>query len=235
MAPRELKLCLLGDAGCGKSSIAQQFVHGHCPTVLEPTIGASFLTKTIDVDDKQIKFALWDTAGQEKYRGLAPMYYRGAAAAVIVYDITRRNTFEHVRSWVSELSSMGPAGVMLAIAGNKADLETQRQVTLKEGQDYANSVGALFIETSALKAKGVGQLFQQLGRWWCCFKLLFSLQVCFVSHVPSFMPVIAVNVMKHRPEPAINPRMSGQLQLHTAPAAPKSNTGRGLFGFCSLV
>eukprot|EP00730_Choanoeca_flexa_P012812 TRINITY_DN4640_c0_g1_i2.p1 TRINITY_DN4640_c0_g1~~TRINITY_DN4640_c0_g1_i2.p1 ORF type:complete len:208 (+),score=41.59 TRINITY_DN4640_c0_g1_i2:325-948(+) len=207
MAPRELKLCLLGDAGCGKSSIAQQFVHGHCPTVLEPTIGASFLTKTIDVDDKQIKFALWDTAGQEKYRGLAPMYYRGAAAAVIVYDITRRNTFEHVRSWVSELSSMGPAGVMLAIAGNKADLETQRQVTLKEGQDYANSVGALFIETSALKAKGVGQLFQQL----------------------------AVNVMKHRPEPAINPRMSGQLQLHTAPAAPKSNTGRGLFGFCSLV
>eukprot|EP00045_Choanoeca_perplexa_P023021 m.11645 g.11645 ORF g.11645 m.11645 type:complete len:207 (+) comp9867_c0_seq1:167-787(+) len=206
MAPRELKLCLLGDAGCGKSSIAQQFVHGHCPTVLEPTIGASFLTKTIDINDTTCKFALWDTAGQEKYRGLAPMYYRGAAAAVIVYDITRRDTFQHVRSWVNELSTMGPAGVMLAIAGNKADLEDRRQVTLKEGKEYATSVGALFLETSALKSTGVVNLFEQLG----------------------------MNVIKHQPEPAIAPKPQGQIKLHSTSTAPSSKSG-GLFGFCSVL
>lgn len=89
-------------------------------------IGASFMSKLITVNGKAIKFQIWDTAGQEKYHSLAPMYYRGAAAAILVYDITRAASFKTLQSWVEELQSKGPKEIALAIAGNKADLETQR-------------------------------------------------------------------------------------------------------------
>lgn len=84
------------------------------------------MSKMITVNSKPLKFQIWDTAGQEKYHSLAPMYYRGAAAAIIVYDITRANTFKTLKNWVEELQSKGPKDIAIAIAGNKADLEEQR-------------------------------------------------------------------------------------------------------------
>ena len=86
------------------------------------------MSKILVVQGKQIKFQIWDTAGQEKYHSLAPMYYRGAAAAIIVYDITRPNTFKTLKNWVEELRNQGPKDIAIAVAGNKADLQNLRVI-----------------------------------------------------------------------------------------------------------
>ncbi|XP_070574568.1 ras-related protein Rab-22A-like isoform X2 [Ptychodera flava] len=164
MSMREIKLCLLGDSGVGKSSLVQRFVSDTFNTHSQPTIGASFMSKTLVVDDQSYKFQIWDTAGQEKYRGLAPMYYRGAAAAVIVYDITRESSFSAVKMWVRELEQYGPHDVVLAIAGNKCDLVDQREVLCEEAEKYADQIGATFIETSAKTAANVTQIFTAITR-----------------------------------------------------------------------
>lgn len=159
----EVKLCVLGDSGVGKSSIVQRFVHNTFNPSVESTIGASFLTKCMLVDDSTYKFNIWDTAGQERYRSLAPMYYRNAGAAVIVYDVTSHSTFESVKGWIRELQLHGSSNVVMAIAGNKSDLEGRREVTYKEAKEYANSVNAAFVETSALTAVNIYELFKEIA------------------------------------------------------------------------
>eukprot|EP01040_Poterioochromonas_malhamensis_P013790 gene13790-15207_t len=134
--PREVKVVLLGDTGVGKSSLVLRFVTNNFKPYSESTIGASFMSKLITVNSKPIKFQIWDTAGQEKYHSLAPMYYRGAAAAILVYDITRMSTFRTLQNWVEELRSKGPKDIALAIAGNKADLEENREVDRKVASAY---------------------------------------------------------------------------------------------------
>lgn len=164
MAMREIKLCLLGDSGVGKSSIVQRFVCDTYQDAVPPTIGASFMSKTLTVGDKSYKFQIWDTAGQEKYRGLAPMYYRGAAAAIVVYDITSQITFKKVKDWVHELKQHGPENIVIAIAGNKNDLEDLREITVKQGTDYAKEIGAVFCETSAKTAENIKELFVDISQ-----------------------------------------------------------------------
>ncbi|XP_062501628.1 ras-related protein Rab-22A-like [Corticium candelabrum] len=159
MSMREIKLCLLGDAGVGKSCLVLRFVSDTFTDYLENTIGASFMSKTLIVDDRTFKYQIWDTAGQEKYRGLAPMYYRGAAAAIVVYDVTNAASFKTLQNWIKELKQLGPRDVVIAIAGNKCDLADQRQVLKEDAAEYAESVGALFAETSAKMAVNVQQLF----------------------------------------------------------------------------
>ncbi|MBA0598627.1 hypothetical protein Gorai_008383, partial [Gossypium raimondii] len=98
---------LLGDVGAGKSSLVLRFVKGQFVEFQESTIGAAFFSQTVAVNDATVKFEIWDTAGQERYHSLAPMYYRGAAAAIIVYDITNQASFERAKKWVQELQSQG--------------------------------------------------------------------------------------------------------------------------------
>ncbi|ESO82802.1 hypothetical protein LOTGIDRAFT_229819 [Lottia gigantea] len=162
MSMRDVKLCLLGDSGVGKSSLVMRFVTDSFKPALESTIGASFMTKTVEVDGNTYKFQIWDTAGQEKYRALAPMYYRGAAAAIIAYDVTRESSFKSVKSWVQELRHQGHPNIVLAIAGNKCDLEDLREVRLKDAEDYAKQIDALFCETSALTAVNVADIFTKI-------------------------------------------------------------------------
>lgn len=164
MAAREVKLCLLGESGVGKSSLAYRFVHDNFRPSMESTIGASFLTKNINVDGKTFKYQIWDTAGQEKYRALAPMYYRGAAAAIIVYDITRQDTFSTLKSWINELHKHGPHDIVIAVAGNKSDLAEQREVNIREAESYAESVGAIFVETSAKTAANIAPMFHAISQ-----------------------------------------------------------------------
>lgn len=161
--PREVKVVLLGDTGVGKSSLVLRFVTNNFKPYSESTIGASFMSKMIMVGGLPIKFQIWDTAGQEKYHSLAPMYYRGAAAAIIVYDITRLNTFKTLRSWVEELRNSGPKDLAIAIAGNKADLESDRQVEKSTVAAYAEEIGALYLETSAKDDLNVQDIFVQLS------------------------------------------------------------------------
>ncbi|CAN0352662.1 unnamed protein product, partial [Discosporangium mesarthrocarpum] len=123
---REVKVVLLGDTGVGKSSLVLRFVTNNFKPFSESTIGASFMSKMILIDNTPIKFQIWDTAGQEKYHSLAPMYYRGAGAAIVVYDITKANSFRTLKDWINELRSQGPQDMVFAIAGNKSDMEAHR-------------------------------------------------------------------------------------------------------------
>jgi len=110
------------------------------------------------------RFLLQDTAGQERYRSLAPMYYRGASAAVIVYDITNPDSFTGAKSWVKELQRRGDPNVVIALAGNKADLESRRKVEFEEANSYAEENGILHLETSAKNANNVKALFVEIAK-----------------------------------------------------------------------
>lgn len=157
-------MCLLGDTGVGKSSIVCRFVQDHFDHNISPTIGASFMTKTVPCGNELHKFLIWDTAGQERFHSLAPMYYRGSAAAVIVYDITKQDSFHTLKKWVKELKEHGPENIVMAIAGNKCDLSDIREVPLKDAKEYAESIGAIVVETSAKNAINIEELFQGISR-----------------------------------------------------------------------
>ncbi|CAA2985051.1 ras-related RABF2b [Olea europaea subsp. europaea] len=158
------KLVLLGDSGAGKSSLVLRFVKGQFIEFQESTIGAAFFSQTVAVNDTNVKFEIWDTAGQERYHSLAPMYYRGAAAAVIVYDISNQESFEQAKKWVRELQAQGNSNTVMALAGNKADLLDARKVPEEEAQAYARENGLFFMETSAKTATNVNELFYEIAK-----------------------------------------------------------------------
>jgi len=160
----QFKLVLLGDSAVGKSSLVLRFVKKQFFEYQESTIGAAFLTQTVAVNDFVVKFEIWDTAGQERYHSLAPMYYRGAAAAIVVYDITNRQSFVRAKSWVKELQRQGNPNIVIALAGNKFDLAEQRKVEIEEAKTYSEENGIMFMETSAKTNNNVTELFKAIAR-----------------------------------------------------------------------
>ena len=156
------KLVILGEVAVGKSSIAQRFVNGKFTNLHNPTVGALFLTKKIKVNDKYIKYDIWDTAGQERYHSLTPMYYKNARAAVVVFDVTSSSSFERAQKWMTELFEKATPGIVIALCGNKIDLEN-RQVSKEEAEEYANKVGWLYMEVSAKTNENIDELFNQIG------------------------------------------------------------------------
>uniref|UniRef100_A0A8B9GWL8 RAB5A, member RAS oncogene family, a n=1 Tax=Astyanax mexicanus TaxID=7994 RepID=A0A8B9GWL8_ASTMX len=129
----QFKLVLLGESAVGKSSLVLRFVKGQFHEFQESTIGAAFLTQTVCLDDTTVKFEIWDTAGQERYHSLAPMYYRGAQAAIVVYDITNEESFARAKNWVKELQRQASPNIVIALSGNKADLANKRAVDFQVG------------------------------------------------------------------------------------------------------
>ncbi|CAA7391169.1 unnamed protein product [Spirodela intermedia] len=158
------KLVLLGDMGAGKSSLVLRLVKGQFLEFQESTIGAAFFSQTLAVNDATVKFEIWDTDGQERYHSLAPMYYRGAAAAIVVYDITSVDSFTRAKKWVEELRKQGNPNLVIALAGNKADLEDKRKVSAEEARAYAEENALFFIETSAKTAINVNDTFYEIAR-----------------------------------------------------------------------
>ncbi|CAL9053140.1 unnamed protein product, partial [Musa banksii] len=156
-----VKLVLLGDSGVGKSCIVIRFVRGQFDPTSQVTVGASFLSQTLVLQDSTtVKFEIWDTAGQERYASLAPLYYRGAAVAVVVYDITSPDTFKKAQYWVKELQKHATPGIIMALVGNKADLHENRAVSSQDALEYADKNGMFFIETSAKTADNINELFE---------------------------------------------------------------------------
>jgi len=143
----------------GDDATRHHHIHHH-----HPSVPAAFLTQTVALDDATVKFEIWDTAGQERYRSLAPMYYRGASAAIVVYDITNKDSFNGAKSWVKELQRRGDPNVVIALAGNKCDLEHKRKVEYEEASSYAMENGILHLETSAKSATNVKPLFVEIAR-----------------------------------------------------------------------
>jgi len=160
----QFKLVLLGESAVGKSSLVLRFFKGQFLDYQESTIGAAFLTQTVCLNDTTVKFEIWDTAGQERYHSLAPMYYRGAQAAIVVYDITNQDSFERAKNWVKELQRQGNPNIVIALAGNKVDLAAKRTVAIEDAQAYAEENGILFMETSAKTAANVNELFVAIAK-----------------------------------------------------------------------
>ena len=163
MALHEIKICLLGESGVGKTCIVNRFVSDIFSEHETLTVGAAFSSRSVKVGDNSIVFQIWDTAGQEKYRGLAPMYYRGSGAAIVVYDITSEQSFREMQSWITELRQLGPPEIVLAVAGNKVDIDVARQVPFKTGEEYAKGLQAIFFETSAKNGTNVEELFRTIA------------------------------------------------------------------------
>lgn len=160
----QFKLVLLGESAVGKSSLVLRFVQDDFQEYRESTIGAAFLTQTVKLNEQTtIKFEIWDTAGQERYKSLAPMYYRNANCAVVVYDITSSASLEKAKHWIRELQRQADAQIIIALAGNKADLEERRQVPTEVARTFAEEENLLFFETSAKDAKNVSEIFTAIA------------------------------------------------------------------------
>ena len=174
-----VKLVMLGDSGVGKTSIALRFVHNSYQPFVEATIGATYLSRNLAVaepnDDgtttttttttpsKGVELKIWDTAGQERYQSLTPLYFRGAGAALLVYDVTKLHSYQTLQRWVRELKHTGPENVLLTIVGNKSDLDQERTVLQEDAQAYAESIGAVYLEASAKTGENVLQIFESIA------------------------------------------------------------------------
>uniref|UniRef100_A0A7S1ERB5 Uncharacterized protein n=1 Tax=Timspurckia oligopyrenoides TaxID=708627 RepID=A0A7S1ERB5_9RHOD len=156
------KVVLIGDSGVGKSNLLSRFTRNEFNLESKSTIGVEFATRSIQVDGKVIKAQIWDTAGQERYRAITSAYYRGAVGALLVYDISKKPTFENISRWLKELKDHADSNIVIMLVGNKSDLQHLRAVTTEEGSKFSAGNSLSFIETSALDASNVNEAFTSI-------------------------------------------------------------------------
>ena len=160
------KVVLVGESGVGKTCIISRFISGAFDSNVSSTNGASYASKNIQYDKlgKSLLLDVWDTAGQEKYRALTKFFYKDAKVAILVYDITRMDTFNSVKNfWYEQVKENGPKNIVIGIAGNKCDLYEKEEVNENEAREFAESIGAIFALTSAQTNSGINELFRDVG------------------------------------------------------------------------
>ncbi|NXH47193.1 RAB17 protein, partial [Dicaeum eximium] len=158
------KVVLVGSMTVGKSSLANRYV-GNLFREQLPTVGCSFFTHTFQLDETTVRFEIWDTAGQEKYQSVCHLFYRDAQAALLVYDITDKQTLSRAKLWLEELEKrFFPDEIVIALVGNKTDLAAEREVTTEEGEEFAQRKGFLFMETSAKSNHQVNDIFMAVAQ-----------------------------------------------------------------------
>ena len=165
MSIESFKVVLVGESGVGKTSIITQFIDQTFQEDIQSTTGGTFSTKSVVCDGgKVLKFEIWDTAGQEKYRSLTTMFYKDANAAVMVYDVTRADSFEEIKNyWSNQIKDNSPDNIILAIAANKSDLIEQETVDEGEARNFAKELNAIFV-TSAKSSEGINSLFEEIAK-----------------------------------------------------------------------
>lgn len=153
------KYIIIGDSGVGKSCLLLQFTDKRFEPLHDLTIGVEFGARMVSIDGKNVKLQIWDTAGQESFRSITRSYYRGACGALLVYDVTRRDTFNHLQTWLEDAKANSNTAITIMLIGNKCDLEAKRQVSKEEGEAFAQEHGLVFMETSAKTAVNVDEAF----------------------------------------------------------------------------
>ncbi|XP_062180737.1 ras-related protein RIC2-like [Phragmites australis] len=156
------KVVLIGDSGVGKSNLLSRFTKNEFCLESKSTIGVEFATRSLQVDGKVVKAQIWDTAGQERYRAITSAYYQGAVGALLVYDVTRRTTFDNVERWLKELRDHTDPSSVVMLIGNKSDLRHLVAVSTEDGKEFAEAVSLYFMETSALDATNVDSAFSEV-------------------------------------------------------------------------
>ncbi|KAE8714878.1 Ras-related protein RABA5a [Hibiscus syriacus] len=156
------KIVLVGDSAVGKSNLLARFARNEFYPNSKSTIGVEFQTQKMDINGKEVKAQVWDTAGQERFRAVTSAYYRGAVGALLVYDISRRQTFDSIGRWLNELQTHSDMNVVTILVGNKSDLKEGREVSTSEGKALAEAQGLFFMETSALDSSNVAAAFQTI-------------------------------------------------------------------------
>lgn len=154
-----LKYIIIGDASVGKSNILLKYAHNQFKAEYQLTIGVEFGAKNIKIKDKIYRIQIWDTAGQENFRSITRAYYKNSVCALVVYDITNRQSFENVKAWIEDCKSQSPSTILMALVGNKIDLDSSRAVSTEEGEDFANMNGMPFFETSAKSGENIDSIF----------------------------------------------------------------------------
>ncbi|EAN87884.1 putative Ras-related protein RAB2B [Trypanosoma cruzi] len=155
------KYIIIGDSGVGKSCLLLQFTDKRFEPLHDLTIGVEFGARVVTIQQKNVKLQIWDTAGQESFRSITRSYYRGACGALLVYDVTRRETFTHLQTWLEDAKANANTAIVIMLIGNKCDLEAKRQVSREEGESFAKKNNLVFMETSAKTAQNVDDAFMK--------------------------------------------------------------------------
>ena len=156
------KIVLVGDSSVGKTNIMGKYLKNEFREDSKSTVGVEFGSKEFVIENHTVRVQIWDTAGQERYKAITSAYYKGAKGAFVVYDITRKGTFESVDKWVSDLKATADKKITLLLLGNKCDLEDQRQISKDQAEQKAKSFEVAFLETSALSGENLEKAFEML-------------------------------------------------------------------------
>ncbi|KAG6926301.1 RAB4B, member RAS oncogene family, partial [Chelydra serpentina] len=158
------KFLVIGSAGTGKSCLLHQFIENKFKQDSSHTIGVEFGSKVVNVGGKTVKLQIWDTAGQERFRSVTRSYYRGAAGALLAYDITSRETYNALTNWLTDARTLASPSIVIILCGNKKDLDADREVTFLEASRFAQENELMFLETSALTGENVEEAFLKCAR-----------------------------------------------------------------------
>ncbi|MCY3411867.1 MAG: GTP-binding protein [Candidatus Heimdallarchaeota archaeon] len=158
------KILLLGDGAVGKTALVHRFVHDKFASAYLMTIGMEPYSRYETIDGVKIVYSLWDIAGQDRFKVMRQMFFRGAMGALVTFDLTRKDSFENTINWINEAKAESP-DILFILVGNKNDLEDQREVTTEYGMKKADELGAVgYIETSALTGDNVAEAFRKIGK-----------------------------------------------------------------------
>ena len=157
------KVVLVGSSGVGKTSIVQHLISGNFREENQATIGVEFKSYALQTEGESIKLQIWDTAGQERFRSVSKAYFRNALGAILVFDLTNRQSFDDLNMWFSDFSQLSAPNAYILSIGNKCDLEDERQIVESEANSFAQRNGLFYLETSAKNGDHIEEAFVRLG------------------------------------------------------------------------